>query len=80
MNWKRKGKKEQIINDVKGEVAALNEKYDKMSSILDWKEQCCRRNYFLIHDVPEDNKEDTDETAVEFFNTKMDVSIKKPRS
>ena len=50
----------------------------KQKSQLDRPEQCSCRNCLLIYDASEDNKEDTDEIAEEFFNTKIDVNI--PRS
>ena len=74
MNWKKTGKK--IINDLKGNAAILNEKQDKMSLQLGRQEHYSDLNCLLIHGVPEDNNEDTNEIAVELFNTK---TKNKPR-
>ena len=68
INRKRAGKKRtKSINELSAEVATLNEKYEQYSRGM---------NCLLTHSVPEDNKEDTDAIAAEFFNTKMDVNIR----
>ena len=63
--------KEQQISELKNEVKYLNEKVETMDRSLDRHEQYSRRNCLLIHGVKENQKEDTDEVVIEFFEKKM---------
>ena len=59
--------KERQISELKNEVKYLNEKVERMDRSLDRHEQYSRRNCLLIHGVKENEKEDTDEVVIEFF-------------
>ena len=64
---KDKKEKEQIFNDIKGEVATLDEIHNTLSSQIGQQEHYSCHNCLLIHGVPEHNK-DKDEIAKKFFN------------
>ena len=55
----------------KNEVKYLNEKVETVDRSLDCHEQYSRRNCLLIHGVKENEKEDTDEVVIEFFEKEM---------
>ena len=63
--------KERQISELKNEVKYLNEKVETMDRSLDRHEQYSRRNCLLIHGVKENEKEDTDEVVIEFFQKEM---------
>ena len=68
--------KEQQISELKIEVKSLNEKVETMDRSLDCHEQYSRRNCLLIHcllihGVKENEKEDTDEVVITFFEKEM---------
>ena len=60
-----------IFSELKNEVKSLNEKVETMDRSLDRHEQYSRRNCLLIHGVKENEKEDTDEVVIEFFEKEM---------
>ena len=63
--------KERQISELKSEVKYLNEKVETMDRSLNCHEQYSRRNCLLIHGVKENEKEDTDEVVIEFFEKEM---------
>ena len=63
--------KERQISELKNKVKSLNEKVETMDRSLDRHEQYSRRNCLLIHGVKENEKEDTDEVVIEFFEKEM---------
>ena len=67
--------KEQQISELKNEVKYLNEKVETMDRSLDRHEQYSRRNCLLIHGVKENEKEDTDEVVIEFFEKEMEEKL-----
>ena len=46
-----------------------------MDRSLDHHEQYSRRNYLLIHGLKENEKEDTDEVAIEIFKKEMQEKV-----
>ena len=72
----RKEKERQIL-ELKNEVKYLNEKVETMDRSLDRHEQYSRRNCLLIHGVKENEKEDTDEVVIEFFEKEMEDDINR---
>ena len=67
--------KDEMINNLEEKVLRLTEKVDKLSSLVDRKGQCPRRNCILIHDIQENQNEDTDEVAINKIKSKMDLEI-----
>ena len=74
MEADRKEKERQIL-DLKNDVNYLNEKVETMDRSLDHHEQYFRRNCLLIHGVKENEKEDTDEVVIEFFEKEMEEKL-----
>ena len=73
--WKQiKGKRATNFG-AKNEVKYLNEKVETMDRSLDRHEQYSRRNCLLIHGVKENEKEDTDEVVIEFFEKEMEEKL-----
>ena len=70
MKADRKEKERQIL-EPKIKVKYLNEKVETMDMCLDSHGQYSRRNCLLIHGVKENEKEDTDEVVIEFFEKEM---------
>ena len=70
MKADRKEKQRQIL-EPKIKVKYLNEKVETMDMCLDRHGQYSRRNCLLIHGVKENEKEDTDEVVIEFFEKEM---------
>ena len=63
--------KEQQMFDLTNEVKYLNKKVETMDRSLDHHEQYSRKNCLLIHGVKENEKDDTDEVVIEFFQKEM---------
>ena len=59
--------KERQISELKNEVKYLNEKVETMDRSLDHHEQYSRRNCLFIHGEKENEKEETGEVVIEFF-------------
>ena len=53
----------------------MTEKVNKLSSLVDKREQYSRRNCILIHGVKENQNEDTDEIVVNKLKSEMDLEI-----
>ena len=67
--------KEKIIKDLKEEVTYLRGKVDDITAEADRKKQYPRRNFLLIHGIPENKNENTDVLAMEVIDTQMDIKI-----
>ena len=68
-------KKEKIIKNLKEEVTYLRGKVNNITAETDRQEQHSRRNYLLIHGIPENKNENTNVLAMEVIETKMDIKI-----
>ena len=68
-------RKDEMINSLEENVLGLTEKVDKLSSLVDRQEQYSGRNCILIHDVKENQNEDTDEVVVNKLKSEMDLEI-----
>ena len=68
-------KKDEMINSLEKKVLGLTEKVDQLPYVVDRQEQCSRRNCILIHDVKENQNEDTDEVVVNKMKSEMDLDI-----
>ena len=67
--------KERQILELKNEVKHLNEKIETMDRSLDRHEQYSGRNCLLIQGAKENEKEDTDEVVIEFFEKEMEEKL-----
>ena len=56
--------KEKIINDLQGKVSEMTSELKVLKNSLDQQQQYSRRNCVLIHGIPEQKGEDTDEQAL----------------
>ena len=76
--------KEEIINNLKGEVSYLSEKLGKMEKSIDAQQQYSRRNCLLLHDIEESKSEDTDNAVLEVLSsakwTNLGHIFKNPKS
>ena len=68
-------KKEKVIEDLKEEVTYLRAKVDDITAETDRQNQYSRRNFLLIHGLPESKNENTDLFAMEAIETKMNIKI-----
>ena len=64
-----------MMSSLEEKVLGLTEKVDKLSSLVDRQEQYSRRNFILIHDVKENQNEDTDEVVTNKIKSEMDLDI-----
>ena len=74
---KDRKEKENIINNLKGELSYLSEKLGKMEESIDSQQQYSRRNCLLLHGIEETKGEDTDNIVLEVLNNDMDLNISK---
>ena len=65
-------KEKNYIKDLKEEVSYLNGKVDDITAQTGRQEQYSRRNFLLIHGIPENKKENADVLAMEVIDTKTD--------
>ena len=76
--------KEEIINNLKGEVSYLSEKLGKMEKSIDAQQQYSRRNCLLLNDIEESKSEDTDNVVLEVLSsakwTDLGHIFKNPKS
>ena len=56
--------KEKIINDLQWKVSEMPNEIEVLKNLLDQQQQYSRRNCVLIHGIPEQKGEDTDEQAL----------------
>ena len=70
-----KREKEREIEELKGTINSLNVQLDKVYRALDRQEQCSRRNFLLIHDIDEENQENTNEVVINVLKKEMDEEI-----
>ena len=56
--------KEKIINDLQRKVSEVSSEIEVLKNFLDLQQQYSRRNCVLIHGIPEQKGEDTDEQAL----------------
>ena len=56
--------KEKIINDLQGKVSEMPNEIEVLKNSLDQQQQYSRRNCVLIHGIPEQKGEDTDDQAL----------------
>ena len=67
--------KGKIIKDLKEEVSYMRGKKDDITVETDKQKQYFRRNCLLIHGLPEGKNENTDLSATEVIETKIDIKI-----
>ena len=67
-------KKDEKIANLESHVKKLTEKLDKVDYILDKHEQYSRRNCLLIHGIPEEKDESTDEKVMNVLNNDMNIN------
>ena len=67
--------KEKNIKDLKEEVTYLRGKVDDITAEADRQEQYSRRNFLLIHGIPENKNGNTDVLAMEVIDNNMDINI-----
>ena len=65
-------KEKNYIKDLKEEVSYLKGKVDDITAQTGRQEQYSRRNFLLIHGIPENKKENADVLAMEVIDTKTD--------
>ena len=68
-------KKDEKIASLETNVKILTERLDKAEYILDKHEQYSRRNCLLLHGIPEQKDETTDEKVMKVFKEDMDIDI-----
>ena len=68
--------KEEIINNLTGNVAKLAQKVDDLSEAVEKQRQYSRRNYLLLHRIPEKKQENTDDLCIKAINKHLDLDIK----
>ena len=71
---KRK-EKEEIINNLTENVAKLTQKVDDLSEAVEKQKQYSRRNYLLLHRIPEKKQENTDDLCIKAINEHLDLDI-----
>ena len=65
-------KEKNYIKDLKEEVSYLKGKVDDITAQTGRQEQYSRRNFLLIHGIPENKKENADVLTMEVIDTKTD--------
>ena len=63
--------KEKIKNVLQGKVSEMSNEIEVLKNSLDRQQQYSRRNYALIHDIPEEKGEDTDEQALKIIREEL---------
>lgn len=72
---KKLTEKDEIINELEHNVKELSETVNVLNKQIDKQEQYSRRNCLLIHNVGEQENEDTDQLAIDTINQNMNETI-----
>ena len=65
--------KEKIISNLTENFSRLAQKVDDLSKAVEKQEQCSRRNYLLLHGIPEKKQENADELCIKAINKHLDL-------
>ena len=65
--------REEIISNLTENFSRLAQKVDDLSKAVEKQEQCLRRNYLLLHGIPEKKQENTDELRIKAINEHLDL-------
>ena len=63
------------LGKMEKEIDSINKKNEKLEILLESQEQYSRRNCLLIHGLPSEYKEDTDQIAINFFQTYLGIDV-----
>ena len=74
---KDRKEKEEISNNLKGEVSYLSEKLGKLEQSIDAQQQYSRRYCLLLHGIEGTKGEDTGNIFLEVLNDDMGLNITK---
>ena len=69
--------KEKTINDLQGKVSEISNEIEVLKHSLDRQQQYSRRNCVLIHGIPEQKGEDTDEQALKIIREELGETVEK---
>ena len=67
--------KDKLIMKLQTQVTELTDKVSNLSVQVDEREQYSRRNSLLIHDVKENQNEDTDTLSINIINEHLELDI-----
>ena len=65
---KDRAKKEKLIKDLREDVSSLKNKHEQLKSDVENQEQYSRRNFLLVHGIPEEQEESTDNIVLNAIN------------
>ena len=65
---KDRAKKEKLIKDLRKDVSSLKNKHEQLKSDVENQEQYSRRNFLLVHGIPEEQEESTDNIVLNAIN------------
>ena len=69
--------KEKIINDLQGKLSEMSNEIEVLKNSLDQQQQYSRRNCVLIHGIPEEKGEDTDEQVLKIIREELGGEVEK---
>ena len=69
--------KEKIINDLQGKLSEMSNEIEVLKNSLDRQQQYSRRNCVLIHGIPEEKGEDTDEQVLKIIREELGGEVEK---
>ena len=72
---KDKKEKEERIMTLKDCLINMSEQADSLSGQVDKQEQYSRRNYVLLHGIPENKNEKTDDLCIVTINEQLELSV-----
>ena len=72
-----RSEKEKIISELQKNVNDMSATIESLKGCLDRQEQYSRRNYLLIHCLPESKNENTDELVIDTIKEKMGEEIER---
>ena len=69
--------KEKTINHLQGKVSEMSNEIEVLKNSLDRQQQYSRRNCVLIHGIPEEKGEDTDEQVLKIIREELGGEVEK---
>ena len=69
--------KEKTINDLQGKVSEISNEIEVLKHSLDRQQQYSRRNCVLIHGIPEQKGEETDEQTLKIIIEELGETVEK---
>ena len=72
---KDRAEKEKLIKDLREQISSLKNEHEQLKSDVENQEQYTRRNFLLVHGIPEERGESTDSVVLNAINEHLEEGL-----